>query len=216
MANWITYPQDRDLAVPEDLEADDREDIFRYIESYMSGKYPEPSLEIFSTFDKQYWLPALKVLDKTPECLVSPGYTAKWINGELRAECMAVRNIATLIYGNGLFETKYDKRPKHDAPEETCNCGIYGSVNLEEIALYYSDFLPRNSNFPLPIASKTLCIIEPFPDAKTIICRKGWKTSHAFISEIIGETMSLREASNLLSMVWNRKIDIERMLHENW
>lgn len=221
--SWITYPNFSSLEIPDDLEKDDKEDIGRYIDSYMSYKYPKPSLEIFSTFEKQYWLPALKVLEKGPDgIMISPKYKENWVDGELVAECKS-----DSMWGPGLLyttlnasnyavvETTRIEGPKHEAPHEACECGIYGSVNIDEILMYcntgISQSLGNNYRFP---EDKALCIIEPYPDAKTIICRKGWKTSHAFISEIVYETISWQDASHLLSMVWNRNIDIRR-IYEN-
>jgi len=116
----------------------------------------------------------------------------------------------------------------HPSPDSGCTCGIYGSVNLEEINKYLypiddiSTILRLNRySYPIDDISTTskirnLYLIEPSVGADVIMCPKGWKTSSAFISEIIGETISIDEASSLLSIAWNRKIDVRRVFDENW
>jgi hypothetical protein len=180
------------------------------VKNYFDTMYPEFEPEVISTFEKQYYLPALKILKKIDGEYFSPGYTAKWTNGELVAECK--RQYPTWSYSfsnNGAIEERIiEESIIHQAPYPGCDCGIYGSVNLDEVFGYRSLYIHENIDF-------SLCIIEPYPDSSTLISRKGWKTSHAFISEIVGETISIEDARQLLSMAWNRSVDVRKCYNEN-
>lgn len=103
--------------------------------------------------------------------------------------------------------------PSAEFPHEGCDCGIYASVNFDEIGSY----LDEDDNDETPGEEKTkpvLCIIEPKEGADVILSRKGWRAGAAFISEIVGETIDIDAASQLLSIAWHRPIDIQR-LYEN-
>lgn len=209
----------------EDLELSDMERVRDAIESMMDTLYPPFEPEIVHAPDKDYFLPALKVLVYMDGKYFSPQQQAEWKDMELEAECIQSpwhfgrpKMVGNDIVG---FETPVP----HSAPKEDCDCGIYGSVNLEEASSYLVDSMStlrgrRIADYDSvsePIVCKKLCIIEPSPGAKVIVCRKGWKASGAFISEIVNETISCAEASNLLSIAWNREIDITKIgrLHEN-
>ena len=164
-----------------------------YIESAMDTLYPpfEPEI-IYSASGKEYFMPALKVLEYYDGRFYSPTFGNLWSEDmELNAVC--------------------DDGRIHPSPNSGCACGIYGSVNLDEINRYL---------YPIDILTisriRSLYLIEPGVGADVIMCRKGWKASSAFISEIVGETISIDEASSLLSIAWNRKLDIRRVFDENW
>lgn len=208
--------QDGESWLPEDAELSDVEDISRIIDQAFDKKYAIFEPQIVSTFDKDYFLPALKVLRIPDEEYVSPSREARWKDMELRAECQGGHD--------------------HESPDPECDCGIYGSVNLDEIFEYIQAerqrvifscssesigytinkfgevdvVIEKGFRHELP-KTFSLCIIEPSPDARVILCRKGWKASHAFISEVIEETISVSDANALLSIAWNRKIDIRRL-----
>jgi len=115
-------------------------------------------------------------------------------------------------------EEEAPEPPPYSFPHEGCDCGIYGSVNLEEVSKYMVAKEPNNMLITLydrnPIGERVLCVIEPSEDADVILARKGWRAGAAFVSEIIGETITIDEASTLLSIAWHREIDLRR-LYEN-
>lgn len=216
----------------EDVEEADKEIIKRLAEKYFETTYPEIKPEIVFGLEKEYYLPALKVLLEFHGNFFSPQEKSKWVDGELRAECRREdkKSIISPAYFHafGIEQVEEEYTP-HDAPNEKCNCGIYGSVNLEELYVwlrskYQTINPPPNYNldgynvysldveirYPQPV----LCVVEPMPDAKVIICRKGWKASHVFISEIVDDTISVDDTSQLLSLAWKRNIDVRR-LYEN-
>lgn len=228
------------ISVPvEDLEQCDLYHIRESFESAMDSLYPPFEPEIVHAVDKDYFLPALKVLVYQDDKYFSPQQQAWWKDMELEAGCApSPWNFGapiTKALPNGQIEVTFDTPTPHAAPKEDCDCGIYGSVNLEEVHTYLMEGVPVQMQRQVnqlqghwiasygtldgepvePVIRRKLCIIEPSPGAKVILCRKGWKASGAFISEIVGETISPEEASNLLSIAWNRKIDIRR-LHENY
>lgn len=243
--------------LPEDLEMQDIGPLAALIDQYMNEQYGEFEPEIVHTPEKDYYLPALKVLLRDADgVLASPGYRAVWEGGELAAEChdykrqvykrayralyMQFMNGATLSFGeDDIKDVEIEEKP-HTSPHEGCDCGIYGTVNLDEIADYLSRFEYRLPNTPkraeyvsgrtysfniqlgrlqsgpnVTEAESILCIIEPSPGADVVLSRKGWKAGHAFVSEIVGETISLEDASALLSIAWKRNIDIRRLFNED-
>lgn len=241
--------------LPEDLEMQDIGPLAALIDQYMNEQYGEFEPEIVHTPEKDYYLPALKVLLRDADgVLASPGYRAVWEGGELAAEChdykrqvykrtyralyMQFMNGSTLSFGeDDIKDVEIEEKP-HTSPHEGCDCGIYGTVNLDEIADYLSKFeyrLPGTQKRPeqasrlvfnISISPSTaaynsetveaiLCLIEPSPGTDVVLSRKGWKAGHAFISEIIGETISLEDASALLSIAWKRNIDIRRLFNED-
>ena len=206
------------IEVPEECEYDDIENLKAYIEEYMNVFYSEFDPEIVNTaHGKEYFLPALKVLDYNDGQYASPSHKEVWKDLELVAECER-DDVSRFGYFGSYI---------HSVPHEDCDCGIYGSVNLEEIEYYlkmesptlilvmHTHLTEEPSNPPNIPPIKKLCIIEPSPDADVILCRKGWKASKAFISEVINETISVYEASELLSIAWKRKIDVGRVFNEN-
>jgi hypothetical protein len=228
---------------PEDMEDSDRQALGNYIERYFNEMYLVFEPEIIHGMDKDYFLPALKVLKFIDGKYYSPGYESEWRDMELKAECRKLAEQAYLPTHKMVTDDngtqyivsvppdldEYRGTTRHNAPEESCDCGIYGSVNLEEIleyvmtyqspnwqktghwqAQHLGTFASASANLP-PNPKPVLCIIEPSPDAKVILCRKGWKASHAFISEIVEETISERDASQLLSIAWHRPIDVRRL-----
>lgn len=222
--------------LPDDAEDYDRREIKKIVEHYFEKTYPNFEPQVIVWNEKEYWLPALKVLSYYKGKFTSPSNYAVWDNMELRAECSKTKVLVSLAPDPFKEHIK-----SHESPSEDCVCGIYGSVNVEEIYDYlYRHFVSNSTmrtwritpTFTLidgfdvddiraytkpPINDEpknVLCIIEPFPDAKVIRTRKGWKASHAFISEILPDTMRLDEARGLLSIAWNRDIDV-RSLYEN-
>lgn len=181
-------PPSNNKWVDEWVEESDEMEIERLIQDYYSKMEIEP--EIISTADKDYYLPALKVLHLYKDRIVSPSWRKVWTDNRLDAACGISRRFQT-----------FRALPAHPAPDESCECGIYASVNLTEIMNYF-----RSS------PNSILTIIEPEPDAKVVLCLKGWRASSAFISEIIGETMSVDDASNLLSIAWKRNLDVRKVI----
>lgn len=230
---WTTVVRYGESIYPEDAEERDIERIKGVVDNYFDYAYPKFTPEIITALDKEYFLPALKVLNRTKDGrFYSPSHEVEWKNMELVAECRAlsfnppqIKYRKSLNGGMDAFISAGDFIPahnKHHAPDFNCDCGIYGSVNLEEISSYikpkdidYAKLLASWSNEHLEEESmRSLCIIEPFPDAKVILCRKGWRAEKVFISEIVEETISISDASNLLSIAWHREIDIRRV-YEN-
>lgn len=197
--------------LPEDCENDDLITIKGMVDNYFDVVYPDFEPEVVTTADgKEYWLPALKVLDHHKDDLFSPRFPVKWQDMELKAIC----NLP-FLYGN--YMPDYAKKiPAHNPPGEECDCGIYGSVHLEEIAKYLFNKEDTHiaTMFRKEETHRVLCIIEPSPNAEVIICRKGWRASRAFISEVVGDTISVDETSGILSMSWKRNIDV-RKIYEN-
>lgn len=226
---WMAqYGEGRPL--PEDFERADLEGLTKATEKYFESMYPDFEPEIIYAMDKEYFLPALKVLKLVNGKYFSPGYEVEWEDMELKAECRNLERhhvsnfrMATDDEGNQyITPVQYEYLISscfHDAPQDGCDCGIYGSVNLEEVEEYLklsAGMSPYPSQYvsPEPDSVSVLCIIEPSPGAKVIMCRKGWKASHAFVSEFVGKTISERDTSRLLSIAWHREIDIRR-LYEN-
>lgn len=205
--------------LPEDVEMKDLQGIKKMIDDAFDRIYPKFVPEIIHTFEKDYFLPALKVLVKGDTGIYSPQYSGKWENMELRAECLAQDflppQLAHRMLPNGTVEVYSldDYKPtKHNPPHEGCDCGIYGSVHLEEINGYINlDASSIMSYHPYIPNKKILCIIEPSPGAEVVVCRKGWKASRAFLSEIVGETIPVDDASRLLSIAWKRDIDVREV-----
>lgn len=223
-STWGSAPS----GFPEDAEEQDKAAIEKFKEEYMQSMYPSFEPEIVSTLQKDYFLPALKVLIRTPKGLFfSPSRVTEWKGGELIAECRSESSMRvvfpkfTFRLTNGNIEaytdeTQYELKPiRHIAPDDDCDCGVYGSVNLDEIIEYMSDGETIRVEGTRPRGKLTLCIVEPLPDADVILCRKGWKAGGAFISEIVDETISVVDTSRLLSMTWKREIDIRRLFNEN-
>lgn len=243
---WRPSIKDINLQI-EDLESVDVENIHKLLDNYFETRCPVFEPEIVYGLDKEYFLPALKVLKYKEGKFSSPSLDVEWVDGELQAKCesrygVRLGNPRYVRKADGTSELQFDnisEERRHDAPTDNCDCGIYGSVNLDEIKEYLGIQYPHNmwmaypqqigiisdyeNDFPSevqsyrkePVIRNVLCIIEPSPDAKVIMCRKGWKASHAFISEIIGQTITQSEASQLLSIAWKREIDIRRLEYEN-
>jgi len=228
---------------PDDTEEPDEKEIRKLIEKYMDEKYPEFEPEVViaaheewlgdnvRVSTKEYFLPALKALWFDGQDFFSPQRRNKWENMELVAKCDASK----------WYTEPYKSAHTHSAPHKDCECGIYGSVNLEEMSewLEYEDssqmlgvgfrravlgdwstqVLPDStmdySIETAPVQRMVLCMIEPSEDAEVHLCRKGWKASKAFISEIIDETISIDQASQILSLAWKRHIDVRRVYSES-
>lgn len=204
----------------DDLEQSDIEAIEKLIKLYFENAYPEFESEIVHGMDKDYFLPALKVLDFDGEFFYSPQRKARWERLELVAKC---ERVGRQFSHSSILYSVY--APSEDAHNwESCQCGIYGSVNLEEISDFLREYIsgmifqsiePGRGTEPYYEPVKKLVIIEPSPDADVILCRKGWRAQAAFISEIVGETITFEEASRLLSIAWHRTIDVTELNYEN-
>jgi len=194
----------------DDMEQRDIAAIEKLIELYFETTYPDFEPEIVHGMDKDYYLPALKVLDWDGESFCSPQRKAKWNKLELVAKCER-----QFIRSSRLYSVYTPSEDAHDW--ESCQCGIYGSVNLEEIQDFLSGsyVLSMDDEYSPYVPMKKLVLIEPSPNADVIIARKGWRAQSAFISEIIDETITLEEASYLLSSAWHRTIDIRELKYEN-
>lgn len=225
MHHYILPSSASAMAEDEDIEDIDRQAMRAVVDSYMNRTYPTFEPEMVYAPQKEYFLPALKVLFHHKERLFSPGFDSEWKDMELHAQCIPGWAVPNAV--------------EHDAPGEHCNCGIYGSVNLEEIYsyLHLQKKIPRIMSRTIPIIygvnydrppisaymqsedvvlEPVLCIVEPCPDAKVILCRKGWRASHVFISEFVENTINLQDASKLLSIAWHRDINLTRLYHEDW
>jgi hypothetical protein len=69
--------------LPDDAEQADRKAIEALVERYMDRRYPAFAPEIVHTPDKDYYLPALKVLVRNEVGLFSPLRGSQWVDGEL-------------------------------------------------------------------------------------------------------------------------------------
>ncbi len=175
-------------------------------ESYLDEKYPGPSQTPFLSFngytmeEKHYYMPTLKVLNRDSDGMYwSPVYTVPWVNDELLA------NHEDNMLG---WSWSHDSHSIEEAMG-MCDCGIYGSINLNELHSYYvAEQNALNGDHKFTRDDHRLCIIEPYSDATVWVSRKGWKASKAFISEVVGETISVPDASTLLSMVWSTPLDL--------
>lgn len=194
--------------------------IQELIEEFLNKRYPEPQYKPVASFHsdtfetKDYYLPALKVFNTRDGEFYSPARTVHWKNLELRAEHIEIGEMSRLSNRYDTYKYKGDKRHKVN---EVCDCGIYGSVNTEELNIYLhaqGDQAPIMLDHTFDPMQRALCIIEPANRASVFVARKGWKTSKAFISEVVNETISIAQASTLLSMVWNRKVDVAKV-YEN-
>lgn len=189
------------------------------VKHYFDTAYPIPTPEMFSSFSaqameqKDYFLPGLKVLNwnSLDGTLWSPVYHVPWTNNELMADHVRRGGALGAFMGSG----------DHTMIEQamgTCDCGIYSSVNMSELWQYLS--LPDSQaqamgmDFRFRKEDRRLCIIEPFSNATVWMARKGWKASKAFISEIVGDTISVQDASELMSMVWQRPLDLTQLYRE--
>lgn len=186
--------------------------LVKLFRDYFDRTYQIPDSEMFHSFNgytmeqKDYFLPALKVLnwDKVNEVFWSPVYYTPWYDNQLSAGHL-IRNLQQP-------DVTHRDHLNMDTAMVSCDCGIYASANLSELGSYFS--LPDNQSRSLGMdiryrrEDRRLCIIEPFSDATVWMARKGWKTSKAFISEIVGDTISVKDASELMSMVWRRRLDL--------
>jgi hypothetical protein len=229
-------PDIRSLILREETESHDREAIEAIVEKYFENTYPEFMPEVVSTMEKDYFLPALKVLERRKDGLYSPHYSERWDDMELKATCRRVLSKDITYQIGGMIRAAYGmpdntdevtQSQHHRSPDDECDCGIYGSVNLEELKVWMEPekeddswmmgfnpaIYPGNEEFSEK-HEKVLCIIEPSEDAKIILCRKGWRASSAFVSEIVNETIGMSAASQLLSMAWHRLIQVGR-IYEN-
>jgi hypothetical protein len=230
-AHVAVYREGESL-LPEDWEVSDMPDIKALADQHYDKLYPPFEPDVICTPTKDYYLPALKVLKRSGGRYFSPQKESEWKDMELVARCednipWLSSRVRYVKDANGDIEMileggEFVASPRHESPDESCDCGIYGSVNMDELIGYFQpsgadtyarmvmgryDDEPRDTGV-------ALCIIEPSPDAKVILCRKGWKASKAFISEIVDETMSIDDASTLLSIAWHRPMNIRR-LYEN-
>lgn len=200
--------------VPSQTAADK---ILEAAEAYMDQRYPLPQDRVFTSFNsfeftqKDFYLPALKVFNYENGEFYSPSRFAHWKNKELKAEHI---EIGRINYDDKKYEMAKSQRLVHHV-SATCDCGIYGSVNMEELELYF-----HADPFSSPIMldprydpnARKLCIVEPSNNADVFIARKGWKASKVFISEIVGETISAENASDMLSMVWQRSLAVSKII----
>lgn len=192
--------------------------IAQLANAYMDHRYSLPEDRVFTSFQsstfeqKDFYLPTLKVFNFKDGQFYSPSRFAHWKNKELKAEHLEIGRIS---YDSKTYEIDRPERLVHHV-SATCDCGIYGSVNVEELELYLHT-TPQSSTIMLDPRydpkDRKLCIIEPSNKSEVFIARKGWKASKAFISEIVGETMSVDDASELLSMVWNRPVNVDKIFH---
>jgi len=207
--------------LPDDAETRDYEEVRKHIDRIMDDVYPPFDPQVLTALSpagiKEYFLPALKVLVYRDGKYFSPQRGAEWKDMELEAYCQST-NIKVTFDGATIEPTG------HIAPHEGCDCGIYGSVNIEEIAEWL--FKPSEqqrrymtmgdwdwkegtyieSKIVVEEPRNVLCIVEPYPGATVHLCRKGWKASKAFISEIVWETISEEGARSLLENAWQREI----------
>lgn len=191
------------------------EHIMQMAETFLNDRYPMPTEEVYHSFrasdffQKDYYLPALKVLNYRDGEYFSPARPAKWTNMQLKGVHLDVEE------NDPTDPLKYvAKTNKDHIVGPTCDCGIYGSVNVEELSIYLNSDGVRSLVQMDPhfgVLNRKLCIIEPSNKADVYLARKGWKTTHAFISEVIGDTISVNDASELLSMVWKRKVDVMKV-----
>jgi hypothetical protein len=212
--------------LPDDAEASDRTALKKNIDRFLDEIYPPFEPQVLTVFSpiagqgivKEYYLPALKVLLHYNEAYFSPQRRSEWRDMELTAVCQNENPLQYIDNPDGSIDVLGYNNPPHVG----CECGIYGSVNLEEISEWYSRMNTRmyqamsaglwstallgESTVSQPHA--VLCIVEPSPGATVHLCRKGWKASRAFISEIVGDTISVRDAENLLSNAWQREIKL--------
>lgn len=219
--------------MPDDAEPSDITEIKRQIDNFLDKVYPPFEPQVLSVFSpiagqgvvKEYFLPALKVLIYYGKSFYSPQRHTLWENMELTAVCMNEQS--GRYYKNANGDIVFTNSPCNDPPHFGCDCGIYGSVNLEEISEWcYRD--TRDSMYQAMVIGNweredyldpshfeeprsVICIVEPSPGATVHLCRKGWKASKAFISEIINETISTSDASSLLSEAWHRPIDLRNI-----
>lgn len=192
-------------------------ELHKMIEEFMDKKYPTPLKRVVPSFNamtmetKEYFLPALKVLNEDDlGQLWSPAFPSVWEKNELVATHMS--------YGNRIVAMYDTLHPNTDllTAMKTCHCGIYASVNMEELGHYIrldgsNNIMGWSLDDRFDSSHRRLCIVEPFSDAYLFMARKGWKASHVYVSEIVGETISADDASTLLSMVWHRPIDISKL-----
>lgn len=202
--------------LPEDVENADIDFVVRALQEHMKEAYPEFEPEIIHSLNngvmKEYYLPALKVLHRLDGEYYSPSKVSHWRDMELEAVCMA-DDYRLLAYALTDFVAATEP---HTAPGDKCECGIYGTVNLDEALGYMgeSNMVTLQRSLLVPhwdMGHQVLAIVEPSEGAKVMLARKGWKASKAFISEIVGETISPDDASNLLSLAWHRPIDVRRI-----
>lgn len=239
MSNRLQY-QEGEPILPDDSEMSDLANVKKVIDEEFDKMYPPFEPEVIHTLQKDYFLPALKVLSIRNGEFLSPSREAKWENMELRARCFQEPHynpkyqIVRHPWGDEVAELPYNESPHHKVPHPECECGVYGSVNLEEISGFIADQMNKSiqrthymeeigngimaSAYTYHAETRShfaLCIVEPSPDADYILCRKGWRASHVFISEIIEETMNSLQAEELLSYAWRRNISL-RSIYENW
>lgn len=213
------------IHVPDDFEPQDGEVLLSHIEDMMTHRYPPFEPEIVHGERKDYFLPALKVLYRVDDEFYSPVRSAEWSNGILKAECV----------GHEYYVGQ--PPPDHKAPHRSCDCGIYGSVNVREIEAYLtSGNLPGVYGLQARAMGKTmssasistfvdtpiqrfipervLCLIEPLPGAKVLVARKGWRASAAFISEVVGVTITLEDTARILEIAWHRPFNLLQLIRK--
>lgn len=209
---FIRKAEDQSLSVDE---------IVGMINAFMGGRYPEPNSQVFSSFNpqdmtqKDYYLPALKVLNEDEQGMLwSPAFRVPWVDDVLDATHIPYGFSMTPGVSIMPDDVHLTDRRRNIDYMSSCTCGIYATVNLDELVNYM--FLePSNGAWLLDSrfdsSRRRLCIVEPDQHASVYIARKGWKASRVFVSEIVGKTIGIFAASNLLSMVWNRKVDLSRL-----
>lgn len=193
-------------------------DVFmEMITKYFDSQYPVPLARPFTSFNgftmeqKDYFLPGLKVLNLDSDGVFwSPVYAVPWTDNELSADHHPHPAQPQLL------GSQY--HPDIRSTMGVCNCGIYASVNLTELRSYFmmEDAYARNHGMDTRFTrrDRKLCIIEPSSEAIVWQARKGWKSDKAFISEVVGETISIPDAAELLSMVWQRRLDLSTLFSQ--
>lgn len=197
--------------------------------NYFDERYPLPEPEVFASVrmptnynvfsptapdkympveQKDYYLPGLKVLNLDSDGNYwSPMYPVQWFDNEMVAQHIDHR------YPNSPVNSLW-----HDIQADamqSCDCGIYASVNMSELSNYLNSsqlsaaVIGMDRRFG--VEARRLCIIEPASNATVWLARKGWKATKAFISEIVGETISPTDAAELMSMVWKRPLDLRTL-----
>jgi hypothetical protein len=202
-------------------------EVVDFADTYLKVAYGSPlTTKLVSSFNamtmqrKDYFMPALKVMhmDETGK-LWSPVYPVSWPDDHMVGRHVVLESanvFDNLEHYHMDFHTCQEYHGLSNTPREDCDCGIYGGVNLEELQEYF--WAPPgggrlfNMDKKFSQSTRRLCIIEPDQDSFIYPARKGWKADSAFISEIVGDTMSVKDASELLSIVWNRRLDVSRVM----
>ncbi len=190
------------------------------VQQFMEAYFPVPAPEPFYSFNgftmeqKDYMMPALKVLNQDKDGMFwSPMYVCPWENNELIANhqdgTSPLSRLLAHTVAAEMHEQNFEEAMGH------CDCGIYASVNMDELKQYVwageQEAVWQDKHITFEQKDHKLCIIEPYSDATVWMARKGWKASKAFVSEVVGETITINDASELLSMVWQRHLDVDSL-----